>query len=340
MKIDQELLKEMRAKGYICVQKHPVAELYIYNYTQLAQYERMWNDATLMCRGLIMDAAHHVVARPFGKFFNLGEQEHQIIPNEAFEVFEKMDGSLGVMYWVDQKPYIASRGSFTSAQSEKANQLLQEKYAHCIDQLDPSLTYVFEIIYPENRIVVDYGAKEELVLLAIIDTNSGAELPLASIGFPLATKYDGIQDLNVLKSLEEDNKEGFVIKFKSGLRYKVKFAEYVRLHRIITQVSNLTVWEYLKSGQSLEVLLEKVPDEFYNWVRATVQELVQAYQNIEQKAQQQFKLLDNRKDTATYFLSCAYPAVMFRMLDGRHYDDIIWRLIRPTFSKPFSDVES
>lgn len=340
MNIDKDLLADMRAKGYICVQKHPTAELYIYNYTQATQYESMWNEATLMCRGLIMDADLKVMARPFGKFFNLGERADQIIPDEAFEVFEKMDGSLGVLYWVDQKPYMASRGSFESEQAQRANIMLNNQYKDILDQLNPALTYVFEIIYPENRIVVNYGAREELVLLAVTDTQTGEELPLTSIGFPLATKYDGIQDLNILKSLEEDNKEGFVIKFKSGLRYKVKFEEYVRLHRIITQVSSLTVWEYLKSGEGFEVLLERVPDEFYNWVRATVKELMDAYENIEQTAQQQFKVLDTRKDTAAYFMSCAYPAIMFRMLDGRTYDDIIWKTLRPTFCKPFSDTDA
>ena len=91
-------LQSMIDEQYIKVQKHPEEDLYIYNYTAKAQYERVWNEWTLQCRGLIMDADQKVVARPFPKFFNLGEIEGQVLPKESFEVYEKMDGSLGILY--------------------------------------------------------------------------------------------------------------------------------------------------------------------------------------------------------------------------------------------------
>jgi RNA ligase len=93
-----EELNQLITDNYINVNKHPKADLYIYNYTQKAQYERLWNDWTLACRGLIMDRDYNIIARPFKKFFNLGEFENQDIPNESFEVYEKMDGSLGILY--------------------------------------------------------------------------------------------------------------------------------------------------------------------------------------------------------------------------------------------------
>ncbi|HTF82349.1 MAG TPA: T4 RnlA family RNA ligase, partial [Cytophagales bacterium] len=314
-------------------------ELYIYNYTQNAQYESVWNEVTLVCRGLIMDSNNHILARPFPKFFNLGEQPDQPIPDEPFEIFEKLDGSLGILYWIEKKPYLASRGSFTSEQAKKGNQLLTYKYAEALEYLNPAYTYLFEIIYPENRIVVNYGSQESLVLLAIIETATAKELPLVNIGFPIAHKYDGIKDIHLLRTMETHNKEGFVIKFKGGLRYKIKFAEYIRIHKIVTQVSNITVWEYLKDGKSLEYLLERVPDEFYVWVRTTREALLESYSYIERRARAQYKVLGSRKETAEYFMTCDYPAVLFRLLDGRTYDDIIWKLLKPKFSKPFSNVE-
>ena len=92
MKLNISLLEEMLEKGYVRKQQHPEAPLWIYNYTVEAQYERVWNDITLQCRGLILGHDYAVVARPFGKFFNLGEQENQHIPNEPFEVYEKWMG--------------------------------------------------------------------------------------------------------------------------------------------------------------------------------------------------------------------------------------------------------
>lgn len=330
-----ELLRELIAEGYIHVQKHPAADLYIYNYAPKAQYERVWNEWTLACRGLILDARHGVVARPFQKFFNLQEHPPHEIPNENFEVFEKMDGSLGILYWLGGQPFIATRGSFGSEQSQRATRMLHAHYAHTFAQLDKDKTYLFEIIYPGNRIVVDYGDREDLVLLAVIDNASGHDEPLPEIGFPLVRRYDGISGLDALKTLQEDNREGFVIRFKSGFRVKVKFDEYVRLHRILTQVSSTNIWEYLATNQPFEEILEKVPDEFYDWVKKTVDGLNAQYQTIETEARLTFKTLADRKETALYFQTQKYPSILFAMLDNRNYAPIIWKMLKPAYEKPF-----
>lgn len=339
MMFETSLLNEMMAEGFVVRQNHPEADLFIYNYSQKAQYDRVWNEVTLNCRGLIMDSNMNIVARPFPKFFNLGEQENQHVPNEPFEVYEKMDGSLGILYWHNNQPFIATRGSFTSDQSVKANAILQAKYGHVLANLSPAKTYLFEIIYPENRIVVDYGALEDLVLLSVVDNATGKEDTLEEIGFPVVKRYDGVNDISQLQLLEENNREGFVIRFASGLRYKVKFKEYVRIHRIITQVSNISIWEYLRADNDLNELLDRVPDEFYNWVRKTNADLLSAFAEIENTAKAEFKDLGDRKETALYFQQCTYPAILFSMLDKRDYSDAIWKMLRPTFSKPFSNIE-
>jgi tRNA splicing ligase len=331
-------LQQLIAEDYIKVNKHPSADLFIYNYTATAQYEQVWNEWTLACRGLIMDGDFNIVARPFAKFFNLEELSDVTIPNESFEVFEKLDGSLGILYWIDNEAYIGTRGSFVSEQAIVATELLQTKYAASIPLLDKTKTYLFEIIYPENRIVVHYGDERKLVLLAIIDTASGEELPLEDIGFEIVKKYDGLNDLQKLKALEEDNREGFVVKFKNGFRLKVKFEEYQRIHKIVTQISNLSIWEYVKGGQDLTPILEKVPDEFYDWVKATHAKLLADFAEIEAQAKKEFKVLGNRKETAFYFLTCQYPTILFKMLDNQDYSPIIWKLLKPVFQKPFADI--
>lgn len=333
-----ELLEEMIVQRYISVQKHPEVELFIYNYTAAAQYDCLWNEWTLNCRGLIMNADREIVARPFPKFFNLDEVGIQNLPNSNFEVYDKLDGSLGIMYFVENTPFIATRGSFQSDQAYRANQLLSTKYCHCFSQLNSSYTYLFEIIYPENRIVVDYGGAEELILIAIIDTMSGENLPLADIGFPLVKKYDGIKDIAELQKMSAENAEGFVIQYENGLRVKLKLEEYVRLHRIVTQISNIDIWEYLSEGKSFHEILDRVPDEFYNWVKVTKKKLELQYHSIEDLCKQEFQVLDSRKETAAYFLTCKYPAVLFLMLDGRDYSKEIWKRIRPVYERPFNSI--
>lgn len=88
-------LQKLIDEKYISVQKHPTEDLYIYNYTQKAQFDRMWNETTMACRGLIMNGKGGIIARPFNKFFNYGEYQGEI-PSGEFEITEKMDGSLGL----------------------------------------------------------------------------------------------------------------------------------------------------------------------------------------------------------------------------------------------------
>ncbi len=334
---DPKELQNLINDGFIQVQRHPEAELFIYNYTQKTQYEQEWNEITLQCRGLILDRNLEPAARPFRKFFNWGEKENQLIPDEPFEVFEKLDGSLGILYWLNGRPFIATRGSFTSDQALKATDILYRKYSNLLGDLDQTKTYLFEIIYPENRIVVDYGGMEDLILLGVLHTRTGVEQPEFNPGFTPAPRFDGVNDLHTLKNLEENNKEGFVVRFRSGLRYKVKFEEYLRIHRIVTQVSNISIWEYLREGKSLEDILDRVPDEFFQWVRKTDASLQEAFRSIEKVAQAEFKVLDTRKETALYFLQCTYPTLLFALLDGKDYRPLIWKLVRPQFAKPFAN---
>jgi len=334
-------LKEMIDEKLVIVQKHKDADYFIYNYSPRVQYEKLWNETTMQCRGLILDSEYNVIARPFKKFFNLEEHSFDDIPKHKFEIYEKMDGSLGILYWIGNEPFIATRGSFESDQAIYANKILHQRYINVIPKLDKSKTYLFEIIYPENRIVVDYGNLHDLILLAVIDKETGLDCELEPIGFPIVKRYDGINDINELKKLEENNKEGFVVKFENGFRLKVKFEEYVRLHRILTQVSSRTIWQSLVDGEDFEEILERVPDEFYNWVKETKNNLINNFKLIEKESNESFhrfhswKVGDTRAEFAEYAKKQKYPAILFKMLDGKNYDHIIWRIIEPAFEKPF-----
>jgi hypothetical protein len=84
-----ELLDKMIEEKYVSVQKHPETDYYIYNYTQNAQFDRMWNDVTKTCRGLILDGNRNIIARPFSKFFNYSELPLNEIPSGHFTFTDK-----------------------------------------------------------------------------------------------------------------------------------------------------------------------------------------------------------------------------------------------------------
>src|SRR5512146_92970 len=121
---DLNLFFEMLLTGYVRRQWSPDAHLAILNYTEKATYERVWNDVTKTCRGLIYDVeTAEVRARPFRKFFNYGEPGAELGSlYEPASVTNKVDGSLGVLYEGVDGLAIATRGSFTSDQAVHATE--------------------------------------------------------------------------------------------------------------------------------------------------------------------------------------------------------------------------
>lgn len=250
--------------------------------------------------------------------------------------YEKLDGSLGILYWLNDEPFIATRGSFDSVQARWASAQLRTQYAHALPHLDRSQTYLFEIIYPDNRVVVNYGNRAELVLLAQLDTATGAEADmLPAIGFPLVRQFHGLTDLTRLRAVHLDNAEGFVLRYRSGLRVKVKFAEYVRLHRLMTDVSSRVIWDYLATDQPFDALLERVPDEFYDWVKATVTDLEAQFRAIETSCWAALRTGMSRKELADHYWSLPHAKLLFLMHDGKAYRHVIWRLVKPAYERPF-----
>lgn len=143
MKVNIEEFR--RQFEFINEQKHPTLDLIIWNYSQRCQFAKEWNAYTEMCRGLITDSEGNIVARPFRKFFNWGERDVNI-PEEMPEVTEKVDGSMGILYFDGERPYIATRGSFKSEQALHATELIQKSGLTKKDFIDGK-TYIFEIIY-------------------------------------------------------------------------------------------------------------------------------------------------------------------------------------------------
>ena len=350
-----EILNKYHSEGLLYKQIHPTLPLTIWNYTEKVQYESKWDEITLMCRGLVTDNEGNVVARPFKKFFNIEENKHT--PTEEFEVFEKIDGSLGLLFNYKGEWVLATRGSFTSVQAIKGSEMLKTYH---YDKLHKSYTYLFEIIYQENRIVCQYNY-EDLILLGVINTETGYEFDLynnetdvivknviKNVGFNVVKKYDGVKDYSVLKGMVGDNEEGYVVKFSNGDRMKVKGEEYLRLHKIMTNLSTTAVWDVLSNGDSMDSLLKEVPDEFYKKIKMYEKDLRYSFFQISEycgKMHDRFRYgkygdVDpepTKKEFAEFVMKNIKPpglqSVMFAMWDGKDYDKIVWKLIRPEFRK-------
>ena len=357
MKYNLDILYDYIGKGLVVKQDHPTLPLSVYNYSRTCQYDGAWDDITLNMRGTILDNEGNVVAKAFPKFFNYEELLWPVrIPNEPFTVTDKMDGSLGIAFHYNGEWHLASKGSFTSEQAIKGKELLDK----CNTEFGmmPGYTYLFEIIYPENRIVVDYGGVEKLVVIGVYNNETGKECKfdlMESEGFEIVKRYDGITDYKALKKMIKPNQEGYVIRFESGFRMKIKGEEYVRLHRILTGFSSKDIWELLMNGEDMEPFLERVPDEFDKWVRSQISSFQYGLYRIREECGKihdyfrygKYNDVDpepTKKDFALHLERCGtnpgYRSVCFVMWDGKPYEHIIWRLMKPKYEKPFWNKET
>jgi RNA ligase len=352
---------------YVSARRHPRLPLTIYNYMASCQFENYWTPVTTQCRGLILDDAGNIVARPFKKFFNLNtsfrpETHEANLPKEQPEVYDKLDGSLGILWFYEGEYGVATRGSFESQQSKWATKTFNERYLPFWQHRGEAAyaTYLFEIIFNANKIVVDYPF-EDLVLLAVVNNLDGSEWPYEHLKplwpWRVVERFD--KTLSQCVAEQKQNSEGYILFYRdAGLRVKVKFAEYMRLHKLFTGVSPKMIWEVMKEasfkpkatqGYSLEELIDghlalltaRSNQSFENWVTGWRNKLLAQYYALLNRAILVYdtRIGVTRKDVAEHFLK--FPdvsAICFNMLDNNgtlseHGQELVWKACKPKVEK-------
>ena len=137
-----------------------------------------WHNLAKICRGKVYDLnTHNIVVYPFDKFFNLNEVEEtkeervQELLGKAKEIYvtDKKDGSAIIVTNYNGNVILNTNGQFKNIQIDLARKLFNEKYKGFIENVPEGYTFVFELIHPDNAIVLDYGQEKKLYLLAIRD---------------------------------------------------------------------------------------------------------------------------------------------------------------------------
>lgn len=344
----KEELDRLASEGWVnAITNGPLT---IYNYSVQTVFAGEWNQHTLAARGLVLDQQGNVIARPWPKFFNLSERpETQLdaLPQETPELADKYDGSLIIAFW---DPYLASgtwraitRGCWDNVQTRHANEWLKRNGW----MLDVRFTYLFELVAPWNRIVVQYDAAD-MVLIGMVETQRGIDWPYTAVAehaadrviTPVRFQSKPLSEIDLADPAIK-NAEGFVARFASGFRVKLKYHQYLLLHKIVTGLSVKGIWELLASGKEPD--LENVPDEFHEWYRKQRTELEGRYREIERKAFEVFKAtpkLPTRKDYAMAFVpNKELSPILFAMLDGKDYSDTIWKRVKPNGHVVFATAD-
>ena len=354
--------------GYVAVQHHATFPLDIYAYTRKTVQEAKWDAVTSRCRGIIVNReTGEIVSRTFEKFHNYGSDlaetaEPLYAVNFSAEptVWEKMDGFMATLYTWQGVDYIASKGSFSSIHAKWATAWLRGRFGESLG-VPEGYTAVFEGLHRDLRIVIDYKDRQELVLLALINNETGEEFTPESLeGF--ATEKSLTIPLPFNMTLEqariytmEDaptaSEEGFVLTWyqngKPPFRLKMKFIEYLRLHRMVTGVSPKRIWEVLATNQSSELdeYLKQSTPWFSKFVQRWMKLLNAEYQQIEHGTEASYGVIQGvlnqrwkesgnipvRKDWALLIKRpefIQYSTPLFAKLDGKDIKPVIWKMVK------------
>lgn len=297
--------------------------LQIYNYTTKSP---KYDEVTREARGLCL-SGNKVVARGFRRFFNLGEN-----PNETFSgpfrTFEKLDGSLILLYFLDCPGFkgwrINTRGGFGDnlLGQTPAQELFWRNFDYNLDLLDPNVTYTFELVGPENRVVRDYP---EGVYLTGAFYKCGKEAPQPN--WRNRPQEFNCKSLGHVKELleryekEDPTYEGFVLLDQNGERLKIKSSTYVALHFSLANGNVLKperFWELYQKGEvdELMTVLQHLRPKFMEYLdtlKATEEHIFGVFDK--------FKDLD-RKNFALAIQAEPQKSSLFLLKSGLSMDEI------------------
>jgi len=310
------------------------SELLLFNYATAAQFAGVWTPFERMSRGLIVRTDGEIVARPFDKFFNWLEGGMRGT-GHIVTVTEKIDGSLGILYRSDGYKF-ATRGSFDSEQALWATDFLNRHYD--LRSLPDEWTLLFEIVYPGNRVVVDYGDVEALYLLAIRNRFTGDYLPFwpdvyeaaQAFGFPLPNvfTFNRIEDILAATGQIDASREGWVVEMSDGTRWKFKGDRYRELHKLVTGLSFKVVLTAC-SEQRGAALLNQIPVEFQgqcaDWVEEIETTVARALDEIERAYSSAPK--GERKEFALWVMNehKAIAPYLFARHDNKDVRGLVYR---------------
>lgn len=303
------------------------------DYSNECQYDRHWDAVTSVCRGLIIDSRDwSVAARPFPKFFNLGEEPEsrlENLPKTSFLVTEKMDGSLGIAYRDRQgRLTLSTRGSFASEQAARGTEMLRS--AKNLGEISPEWTLLFEIVYRENKTAIRYDF-DGLVLLAIVNRHTGEEYPwsmVANVAHLIGVRiprtwslFSTVEEAHASAKGLPHNMEGYVLKFGNGFRVKLKGDAYLAIHRIVWDLNEKRVLEHLIAG-TFEQTLMCLPEELRPEFEALSKAYINKAESLEMETEAAFRAApkSTKKELALWARSNVRPPVMhamFTMFNGQ-----------------------
>lgn len=297
------------------------------NYTPEAMYSGTMTKIEKTCRGLVVRDDGKIIALPMPKFFNLGEPQCPTLPDEPYTVWEKIDGSLGIFWHDGQKWRCNTRGSFDN----EYVQFAQEWWGDRVDWKGfPSYwTVMVEICMDDDINPRATHFTEGLYLIAIRDRYSGTDYDLVEPeSYPVGLFYPTrtISDIDALlkRQAETEGQEGWVIRYDSGFRVKIKTAWYLRMFRAIVALTPKNIRQLmLDAGENW---IDEFPDDLRPEaavIQHDIEQQLEAVLKDIYRAYSKVAGMEPRKEYALAVLK-DYPKIagwLFALRDGK-FDEV------------------
>lgn len=275
------------------------------------------------CRGIILDEANNwnVVAYPFNRFYNYGQPGTEDIDWETASVFQKLDGTLIIMFHYNNEWLVATKGSpDASGQVGDFNFTFSElawdtfnKEGYSTDQLYKNCTYCWELTSPYNKVVVPY-CKPELTLLAVRDNNTFKESSsLEFCQFRTVESYPLHSWKGILSSLEKlsgQHNEGYVVCDANFNRVKVKHPGWAALAHMKDGLTKRRILELIRTGEDEEFLL------YFEEFQTLFNEVKNKYSNLVNKIEyswNKYKHIEDKKEFALQVKDLPYSSTLFQL---------------------------
>ena len=347
--------------------KHESADgkLVGFKYSRQTVYDGAWDEITLQCRGIVFDkSTGDIIAHPFNKFFNyeeiydvtaddgsmrltkLGETlkrlRHGFEPNitKNFRAMDKLDGSLGILFYYEDKWIIKTAGSFDSDQAKWAQNWFDTKIDNDRKELhlDKDWTYCFEIISSEDPHVCNYDY-EGLVLLGFFDENhtEGEMADIAELAYKLDIRYSQMIYFDSMEKMIEQAKkldvdhEGFVVTFSSGFKMKIKGVEYLEKFKMMSAISKKDVRAHFDVASLVvdPTYMMQIPEELWK-IRKYGEDLESKCYDIKMRALGANSMITGlegreRYEKAVEIMGKRYACLAINLATGRKINDLVFK---------------
>jgi hypothetical protein len=262
---ENENWRELISEKPYCIKVTEKGNLVCFKYSQIDS--DFHNPIVRECRGIILEKdSWNVVAYPFKKFFNYGEEYADEIDWKSAKVTSKEDGSLIKIYFYNGEWRVgtnstidAEDATLNSPYYKNFRELFDVAADNCkfdFDRLDPNYTYLMELCSCYNIIIVPYN--EPKLFHIGTRNNITCEEVEVDIGIEKPKQYmlSSLEDCIAMAKTFDFTKEGFVVKDKNYNRIKVKSEDYVKAHRMISnnKVSEEKILSLICSGEEEEFL--------------------------------------------------------------------------------------